>query len=180
MTDTSASALRKLNRLSSYSYSELIECAEGRVFGPGNGRLPLPPMLMFDRIDEVLESGGKLGAGLVRTSLLIRPDQWFFQCHFKDDPVMPGCLGLDALWQMVGFFLVWLGHRGKGRALGVGKVRFTGQVTPDTKYVQYRVDIKRVMHRGLVMATADGTVSADDTLIYSAQDLRVGLFSDNS
>lgn len=161
----------------SYSYEELLECAHGRMFGPGNGRLPLPPMLMTDRIPLITSEGGKYGNGEIRAELDVRPDLWFFGCHFEGDPVMPGCLGLDAMWQLVGFYLVWLHLQGRGRALGVGKVKFTGQVLPGAKLVSYQLDIKRVITRKLNMAIADGTMSVDGREIYTAEDLRVGLFT---
>lgn len=164
------------DRPNSLDYDQLIHCAEGKMFGPGNGRLPLPPMLMFDRIDEIRDEGGEYGKGIIRATLDIHPDLWFFQCHFKDDPVMPGCLGLDALWQLVGFYLVWEGNPGRGRALGVGEVKFTGQVMPNAKKVEYRIDLRRVIRRGLKMAIADGQMSVDGEVIYTAKNLRVGLF----
>ena len=161
---------------SSYSYEELLACGRGELFGPGNAQLPLPPMLMFDRIPEITESGGANGKGFVRAELDIRPDLWFFPCHFKGDPVMPGCLGVDALWQMVGFFLGWLGLPGRGRALGVGEVKFADQVLPSMKQVVYGVDLKRVCRSKLVLGIADGFLEADGKRIYEAKDLRVGLF----
>jgi len=170
-------ALATLGQQNSYSYEELLECGHGRVFGPGNGRLPLPPMLMTDRITRITADGGKYGKGEIRAELDVRPDLWFFQCHFEDDPVMPGCLGLDAFWQLVGFFLCWLELPGRGRALGAGKVKFTGQVLPTAKLVTYQIDIKRVISRKLNMAIADGTMSVDGREIYLAEDLRVGLFT---
>jgi 3-hydroxyacyl-[acyl-carrier protein] dehydratase/trans-2-decenoyl-[acyl-carrier protein] isomerase len=162
---------------SSYSYDDLIECAHGRIFGPTNGRLPLPPMLMTDRIPLITGEGGKFGHGEIRAELDIRPDLWFFDCHFEGDPVMPGCLGLDAMWQLVGFYLVWRGLEGRGRALGVGKVKFTGQVLQKAKLVSFQIDIKRVITRKLNMAIADGTMAVDGREIYTAEDLRVGLFT---
>jgi len=162
------------NRRSSYAYEDLLACGRGELFGPGNAQLP--PMLMFDRITEISETGGEHGKGMVRAELDVKPDLWFFLCHFKGDPVMPGCLGLDALWQMVGFFLGWLGSPGKGRALGMGEVKFSGQVLPNVKKVVYGVDFKRVMRSKLVLGIADGWLSADGNVIYKASDLKVGLF----
>jgi 3-hydroxyacyl-[acyl-carrier protein] dehydratase/trans-2-decenoyl-[acyl-carrier protein] isomerase len=163
-------------RRSSFEYEDLIACARGELFGMGNAQLPLPPMLMFDRIGEISEDGGANGKGMVRAELAIRPDLWFFPCHFKGDPVMPGCLGLDALWQMLGFFLGWLGSPGKGRALSVGEVKFSGMVVPSVKRVEYGVDLKRVMRSKLVLGVADGWLKADGETIYKASDLKVGLF----
>jgi 3-hydroxyacyl-[acyl-carrier protein] dehydratase/trans-2-decenoyl-[acyl-carrier protein] isomerase len=169
--------LTTAERKSSFGYDDLLECAHGRLFGPTNGRLPLPPMLMTDRIPLISADGGKYGKGEIRAELDIRPDLWFFDCHFEDDPVMPGCLGLDAMWQLVGFYLVWLGLEGRGRALGVGKVKFSGQVLRSAKLVTFQLDIKRVISRKLNMAIADGTLSVDGREIYVAEDLRVGLFT---
>ena len=163
-------------RRNSFDYEDLLACGRGELFGPGNPQLPLPPMLMFDRITEISEEGGEHGKGLLRAELDVKPDLWFFLCHFKGDPVMPGCLGLDALWQMVGFFLGWLGASGKGRALGLGEVKFSGQVLPSVKKVIYGIDIKRVMRSKLVLGIADGWLSADGAVIYRALDLKVGLF----
>ena len=160
----------------SFTYEQLIASGEGRLFEPDGGRLPLPPMLMFDRITHIDDDGGQYGRGQITAELDIRPDLWFFDCHFKGDPVMPGCLGLDALWQLVGFFLTWQRLPGRGRALGVGEVKFSGEVLPSSKLVTYRIDIKRVIRRKLIMAIADATVAVDGELIYSASDLRVGLF----
>ena len=164
-------------RQESYDYEELLASGHGELFGPTNGRLPLPNMLMIDRITRVSEEGGKYGKGEIRAELDIKPDLWFFQCHFEGDPVMPGCLGLDAMWQLVGFHLVWQGQQGRGRALGVGKVKFTGQILPTAKLVQFQIDIKRVISRRLNMAIADGSLSVDGREIYTAEDLRVGLFT---
>ena len=161
---------------SSYDYEKLIEAGEGSLFGPGNAKLPLPPMLMFDRITTINDDGGAHGKGEIVAELDVKPDLWFFDCHFAGDPVMPGCLGLDAMWQLVGFFLGWGGSPGRGRALGVGEVKFTGQVTQDIKKVTYRVELKRVIRRRLVMGIADATMEADGEIIYRASDLRVGLF----
>lgn len=164
-------------RKSSYDYEELLACGRGELFGPGNAQLPVPPMLMFDRITDISEEGGAHGKGLVRAELDVRPDLWFFDCHFINDPVMPGCLGLDALWQMVGFYLGWLGAPGRGRALGAGEIKFTGQVLPSVKKVVYGVDFKRVMRSKLTLGVADGWLEADGEVIYRAQDLKVGLFT---
>jgi 3-hydroxyacyl-[acyl-carrier protein] dehydratase / trans-2-decenoyl-[acyl-carrier protein] isomerase len=165
-----------MDRQTSYSYEELLACGRGELFGSGNAQLPLPPMLMFDRIVSVGADGGAYGKGHVRAELDVRPDLWFFDCHFKGDPVMPGCLGVDALWQMVGFHLGWLGAEGRGRALGVGEVKFSDQVLPTVKKVVYGVDLKRVFRSKLVLGIADGFLEADGRRIYEAKDLRVGLF----
>ena len=162
----------------SFDFEDLLACGRGELFGEGNAQLPLPPMLMFDRISEIAEGGGEYGKGLVRAVLDLKPDLWFFPCHFKGDPVMPGCLGIDALWQMLGFFLGWLGSPGRGRALGMGELKFSGQVLPTMKNIVYGVDIKRVMRSKLVLGIADGWLSADGSVIYRALDLKVGLFRD--
>jgi 3-hydroxyacyl-[acyl-carrier protein] dehydratase/trans-2-decenoyl-[acyl-carrier protein] isomerase len=174
-----ASAARKemnLSAKSSYSYEEIIACGHGQLFGPGNARLPLPPMLMFDRITEVSAEGGEHGKGFIKAQFDIKPDLWFFACHFESDPVMPGCLGLDALWQLLGFYLGWTGAPGSGRALGLGELKLTGQVLPETRLVEYVVDLKRVINRKLVLGIGDGKMYADGKLIYEASDLKVGLF----
>jgi 3-hydroxyacyl-[acyl-carrier protein] dehydratase / trans-2-decenoyl-[acyl-carrier protein] isomerase len=162
-------------RRSSFEYEDLLACGRGELFGAGNAQLPLPPMLMFDRISEISEKGGEFGKGFIRAELDVKPELWFFGCHFKGDPVMPGCLGLDALWQMVGFFLGWLGSPGRGRALGLGELKLAGQVLPNVKKIVYNVDFKRVMRSKLVLGIADGWLSADGEIIYRASDLRVAL-----
>ena len=178
MTESTAKAIAEtMERQNSYTLDELIDCGQGRLFGPNNAKLPSPPMLMTDRIPLISDEGGKFGKGEIRAELDIRPDLWFFDCHFEGDPVMPGCLGLDAMWQLVGFYLVWLGLPGRGRALGVGKVKFTGQVLPKAKLVTFQLDVKRVITRKLNMGIADGTMSVDGREIYTAEDLRVGLFT---
>jgi 3-hydroxyacyl-[acyl-carrier protein] dehydratase/trans-2-decenoyl-[acyl-carrier protein] isomerase len=164
----------------SYTKEELLSCSTGELFGPGNSQLPAPNMLMMDRIVEIHETGGIHGKGYIVAELDITPDLWFFACHFPGDPVMPGCLGLDAMWQLVGFFLGWSGGPGKGRALGVGEVKFKGQVLPTAKKVTYRIDLKRVIKRKLFMGLGDGTVEVDGRVIYEAKDLKVGLFQDTS
>jgi 3-hydroxyacyl-[acyl-carrier protein] dehydratase/trans-2-decenoyl-[acyl-carrier protein] isomerase len=162
---------------SSYSFEDLLSCARGEMFGPGNAQLPLPPMLMMDRVSSITQDGGPHGRGQVVGELDIKDDLWFFPCHFHGDPVMPGCLGLDALWQMLGFFLAWLGNPGKGRALSVGEVKFTGMVLPTVSTVSYYVNLKRVIQRRLVLGIADGELQADGKTIFTASDLRVGLFT---
>ena len=168
------------DRPSSFDYEGLLSCGRGELFGPGNAQLPMPPMLMFDRITEINEDGGEHGKGLIVAELDVNPDLWFFSCHFEGDPVMPGCLGLDALWQMLGFYLGWRGAPGRGRAIAVGEVKLTGMVLPSVKKVTYRVDVKRVIMRKLVLGIGDGTLTADGETIYSTKDLRVGLFQDDS
>ncbi|HOI65175.1 MAG TPA: bifunctional 3-hydroxydecanoyl-ACP dehydratase/trans-2-decenoyl-ACP isomerase [Thiomonas arsenitoxydans] len=166
-----------MTRPSSYSKEDLIACGEGRLFGPGNAQLPLREMLMMDRITRIASEGGTYGKGVIEAELDIHPDLWFFGVHFQGDPVMPGCLGLDAMWQLVGFYLGWMGGLGRGRALGVGEVKFTGQVLPTAKLVQYRIDLKRVINSRLVMGIGDGAMLVDGREIYTAKDLRVGLFT---
>ena len=161
----------------SYDQEELLACGRGEIFGAGNAQLPLPNMLMMDRITHINETGGEFGKGEIIAELDIIPELWFFDCHFQGDPVMPGCLGLDAMWQLVGFYLGWLGNPGRGRALGCGEVKFTGQILPTNKKVTYHLHLKRVITRKLVMGIADGTVSVDGREIYTAKDLRVGLFT---
>ena len=161
----------------SFDYNELISCANGEMFGPGNARLPSPPMLMFDRISKITENGGSYNKGYVEAELDVKKNLWFFDCHFKTDPVMPGCLGLDAMWQLVGFFLGWIGNPGKGRALGVGTVKFTGEVLQNVKLVTYEIDMKKIMSPGgTTVGLANGVVLADGKKIYSADSLKVGLF----
>ena len=161
----------------SYSYEELIDCGEGKLFGSGNAKLPLPPMLMFDRITEITNDKGTFNKGSLKAELDIKKNLWFFDCHFKEDPVMPGCLGLDAMWQLVGFYLGWIGNPGKGRALGVGTVKFTGEVLQNVKLVKYEIDMKKIMSPGgTTVGLANGIVLADDKKIYSADSLKVGLF----
>ena len=162
---------------SSYSYDELIACGRDETFGPNNAQLPMPPMLMFDRITEITSDGGAYGKGQVLAELDIHKDLWFFACHFNNDPVMPGCLGLDAMWQLVGFYLGWIGGPGRGRALGVGEVKFTGQVLPDASLVSYQIDIRRVVRGKLALVIADGRTLVDGREIYTAEELRVGLFT---
>ena len=161
---------------SSYEKDELLACGHGEMFGPGNAKLPIDNMLMFDRIIEITADGGSDGKGHIVAELDINPDLWFFDRHFQGDPVMPGCLGLDAMWQLVGFYLGWRGNPGKGRALGCGEVKFTGEILPDSKKVVYELNIKRLIERKLIMGIADGKVSVDGKVIYTAKALKVGLF----
>ena len=163
-------------RQSSFTREELLACGAGTLFGPNTPRLPVDPMLMFDRVTLITDQGGAHGRGEVRAELDVKPSLWFFACHFLEDPVMPGCLGLDALWQLIGFFLAWGGHRGKGRALGVEEVRFTGEVLPQARLVTYQIDVRRVIARKLVMVSGDGSVAVDGQTIYTAKGLRVGVF----
>jgi len=166
-----------MNKKSFYKYEELIDCANGKLFGPGNAKLPLPPMLMFDRISKISENTGAYKKGFIEAELDIKDNLWFFECHFKDDSVMPGCLGLDAMWQLVGFYLGWLGNPGKGRALGVNSVKFTGEVLKNIKKATYEIDMKRIIIKeGATVGLANGTLKADGKNIYSAENLKVGLF----
>lgn len=166
-----------MQKKNSYTYEELIQCAQGNMFGPGNAQLPMPPMLMFDRIVSITEQGGSANKGHIVAELDIQPNLWFFDCHFPGDPVMPGCLGLDAMWQLIGFFLGWLGGPGRGRALGAGEVKYTGQVIPTNQLVSYHIDMKRIIMRKLVMGIGDAIMKVDGQEIYFAKDLRVGLFT---
>ena len=166
-----------MDKKNKYTREELLECGKGLMFGTGNAQLPLPPMLMIDRIVTISDQGGSYGKGEIIAELDISPNLWFFDCHFQGDPVMPGCLGLDAMWQLVGFFLGWMGGPGHGRALGASEVKFTGQVTPDNKLVTYHIDLKRVIMRKLVMGIADAEMRVDGRSIYAAKELRVGLFT---
>ena len=166
-----------MEKKSAYNYDDLIKCGNGELFGPGNAKLPLPPMLMFDRITEIEENKGAFKKGVLKAELDIKNELWFFDCHFKEDPVMPGCLGLDAMWQLVGFYLGWLGNPGRGRALGVGAVKFTGEVLKNVKIATYEIDMKRsLVKEGTTVGLANGILKADDKKIYSAENLKVGLF----
>ena len=166
-----------MEKKSAYNFDDLIKCGNGELFGPGNAKLPLPPMLMFDRITEIREDGGTFKKGILRAELDIKNELWFFDCHFKEDPVMPGCLGLDAMWQLVGFYLGWLGNPGRGRALGVSAVKFTGEVLKNVKLATYEIDMKRILIKeGTTVGLANGILKADDKKIYSAENLKVGLF----
>ena len=165
-----------MTRPSSLDREQLLACGRGEMFGPGNAQLPLPPMLMFDRITQIAAEGGAFGKGMIRAEMDVHPDLWFFGCHFEGDPVMPGCLGMDAMWQLTGFFLPWLGEPGRGRALGVGQVKFSGQVLPTAKLVSYEIDIRRVVRGKLALVIADGRTLVDGSEIYVAEGLRVGLF----
>ena len=169
-----------MSRSSSYNYEELLTCANGEMFGPGNAQLPSPNMLMVDRITTINSDGGSYKKGKIIAELDINPELWFFECHFPGDPVMPGCLGLDAMWQLVGFYLAWRDNPGRGRALGVGEVKFSGQVLPTANKVTYEIEIKRMITRNVVLGIADGKMSVDDREIYHAKDLRVGLFTSTS
>jgi 3-hydroxyacyl-[acyl-carrier protein] dehydratase/trans-2-decenoyl-[acyl-carrier protein] isomerase len=166
-----------MKKKNNYTYDDLLSCGRSELFGPGNAQLPLPPMLMFDRVVTISEIGGSYNKGEIVAELDIRPDHWFFDCHFKGDPVMPGCLGLDAMWQLIGFYLGWLGGSGHGRALGSGEVKFTGQVVPENRLVTYNINLKRIIMRRLIMGIADAQMQVDGNTIYTAKDLRVGLFT---
>jgi 3-hydroxyacyl-[acyl-carrier protein] dehydratase/trans-2-decenoyl-[acyl-carrier protein] isomerase len=172
--------LTELTQKTSFNYQDLIDCGNGKLFGPGNAQLPQPPMLMFDRILKISSEGGEFGKGEIIAELDINPDLWFFKCHFNNDPVMPGCLGLDAMWQLIGFYLGWIGGPGRGRAIGVGNVKYTGQVFPTAKKVVYKINLSRVISRKLYMGVADATMEVDGRLIYEATNLKVGLFTDTS
>ena len=161
----------------SFNYEELIACGKGELFGEGNAKLPLPPMLMFDRITEIKKDIGEFKKGFIKAELDIKDNLWFFSCHFENDPVMPGCLGLDAMWQLVGFYLGWIGEPGKGRALGVNSVKFTGEVIKNVKIATYEINMKRILKKeGAVVGLADGILNADGKTIYKAENLKVGLF----
>jgi 3-hydroxyacyl-[acyl-carrier protein] dehydratase/trans-2-decenoyl-[acyl-carrier protein] isomerase len=166
----------ELSSKSSFTYEDLLQCAHGNLFGPGNARLPLPPMLMFDRIVKISHDGGEHGQGEIIAEMDVDKDLWFYQCHFEGDPVMPGCLGLDALWQMLGFFLGWLKRPGPGRALSVGEVKFSGEVKPDGKLLRYHINVRKVIKRAFTLAIADGYAELDGERVYEATNLRVGLF----
>ena len=163
-----------------YNKKELVSCSEGFLFGDKNGRLPRDNMLMFDRINSIKKTGGEFNKGEILAELKIKPNLWFFGCHFKDDPVMPGCLGLDAMWQLIGFFLCWLGNPGKGRALGVAEVKFRGQVLPSANKVLYKINMKRILQQKLTVGIGNGSMEVDGRIIYQAKGLRVGLFEDTS
>mgnify|MGYP003312963606 FL=1 len=167
----------KMEQKNNYNYEDLLTCAKGELFGPGNAQLPMPPMLMFEKITNISSNGGTNDKGVIQAEMTINPDLWFFDCHFIDDPVMPGCLGLDAMWQLLGFYLGWLGEKGRGRAISVGNVKFSGMILPQTKKLEYTINLKRVLTSKLVLGIADGLLSADGELIYEASDLRVALFS---
>ena len=166
-----------MEQKNNYNYEDLLTCAKGELFGPGNAQLPMPPMLMFEKITNISSNGGANDKGVIQAEMAIKPDLWFFDCHFIDDPVMPGCLGLDAMWQLLGFYLGWLGEKGRGRAISVGNVKFSGMILPQTKKLEYTINLKRVLTSKLVLGIADGLLSADGELIYEASDLRVALFS---
>ncbi len=166
-----------MEQKNNYSYEDLLTCAKGELFGPGNAQLPMPPMLMFEKITNISSDGGANNKGIIEAEMAIKQDLWFFDCHFINDPVMPGCLGLDAMWQLLGFYLGWLGEKGRGRAISVGNVKFSGMILPQTKKLEYTINLKRVLTSKLVLGIADGLLSADGEVIYEAKDLRVALFS---
>ncbi len=166
-----------MEQKNNYNYEDLLTCAKGELFGPGNAQLPMPPMLMFEKITNISSDGGANDKGVINAEMAIKPDLWFFDCHFINDPVMPGCLGLDAMWQLLGFYLGWLGEKGRGRAISVGNVKFSGMILPQTKKLEYTINLKRVLTSKLVLGIADGLLSADGEVIYEASDLRVALFS---
>ena len=166
-----------MEQKNNYNYEDLLTCAKGELFGPGNAQLPMPPMLMFEKITNISSNGGANDKGVIQAEMSIKPDLWFFDCHFINDPVMPGCLGLDAMWQLLGFYLGWLGEKGRGRAISVGNVKFSGMILPQTKKLEYTINLKRVLTSKLVLGIADGLLSADGEVIYEASDLRVALFS---
>ena len=166
-----------MEQKNNYNYEDLLTCAKGKLFGPGNAQLPMPPMLMFEKITNISSNGGANDKGVIQAEMSIKPDLWFFDCHFINDPVMPGCLGLDAMWQLLGFYLGWLGEKGRGRAISVGNVKFSGMILPQTKKLEYTINLKRVLTSKLVLGIADGLLSADGEVIYEASDLRVALFS---
>ena len=166
-----------MEQKNNYNYEYLLACAKGELFGPGNAQLPMPPMLMFEKITNISSDGGANDKGVINAEMAIKPDLWFFDCHFINDPVMPGCLGLDAMWQLLGFYLGWLGEKGRGRAISVGNVKFSGMILPQTKKLEYTINLKRVLTSKLVLGIADGLLSADGEVIYEAKDLRVALFS---
>ena len=166
-----------MEQKNNYSYEDLLTCAKGELFGPGNAQLPMPPMLMFEKITNISSDGCANDKGVIQAEMAIKPDLWFFDCHFINDPVMPGCLGLDAMWQLLGFYLGWLGEKGRGRAISVGNVKFSGMILPQTKKLEYTINLKRVLTSKLVLGIADGLLSADGEVIYEARDLRVALFS---
>ncbi|AHA27470.1 3-hydroxyacyl-[acyl-carrier-protein] dehydratase FabA [Candidatus Liberibacter americanus] len=167
------------NRKSSYSYEDILRCGRGDMFGQGNAQLPMPPMLMFNRITQISETGGAYEKGFIRAEMDITPDLWFFDCHFQNDPVMPGCLGLDALWQLTGFFLGWIGEIGRGRAVSVSQIKFRGMVTPECKLVEYGIEYKHIKRGNVVLGSADGWMKVDGKEIYTADDLRVCLYAEN-
>ena len=166
-----------MEQKNNYSYEDLLTCAKGELFGLGNAQLPMPPMLMFEKITNISSDGGANNKGIIEAEMAIKPDLWFFDCHFINDPVMPGCLGLDAMWQLLGFYLGWLGEKGRGRAISVGNVKFSGMILPQTKKLEYTINLKRVLTSKLILGIADGLLAADGEVIYEARDLRVALFS---